>query len=352
MNMRAHELRALVAEILIAVGANKSNAECVAEHLVSANLCGVDTHGVWQLAGYVSAIKSGQIVPDAVPEIITESPVSALVTGHWTFGQVAAKYAMERALYKASENAMSVVSLVQAHHIGRLGEYAEMAIAQRMISIIWAGGYSEETPVAVPYGGKTRTLSTNPIAMGVPAGEGGRMMFDFATTAGSGVKVANAKRKGEPLPSGWIVDKNGNPTTNASDFFDGGAHLPFGGHKGYALMVGAELIGRIFSGSDSYAEAGRGGPYMSHQGVTMIVFKANLFQAYDNFTRRADELLHRIRTVPPAPGFAQVLAPGDPELRTLTIREREGIPIPDDLWQELSALAESVGIASGFKQTS
>src|SRR5258705_11757644 len=105
MIISAQELRSMVAGILVAAGASKSNADCVAEHLVSANLCGVDTHGVFHLAGYVSAVKSGQIVPDAVPEIIAESPVSALVTGHWTFGQVAAKYSMERALNKASEHA-------------------------------------------------------------------------------------------------------------------------------------------------------------------------------------------------------------------------------------------------------
>src|SRR5262249_49140523 len=156
------------------------NADCVAEHLVSANLCGVETHGVWHLARtYVPAVKSGDIVPDAIPGVVTESPLSALITGHWTFGQVAAKYAMEVALEKASEHGVSVVSLVQSHHIGRLGEYAEMAIAKGMVAVIWAGGYSEEAPAAAPYGGKARVLSTNPVAMGFPAGPEDRMLFDF-----------------------------------------------------------------------------------------------------------------------------------------------------------------------------
>jgi LDH2 family malate/lactate/ureidoglycolate dehydrogenase len=338
MIIKAKELRVLVSNVLVAAGASKANADCVADHLVSANLCGVDTHGVWHLASYVAAVKSGEIVPDAVPEAVAESPVSALITGHWTFGQVAAKYAMEKAINTACEHGMSVVSLVQSHHIGRLGHYAEMAVNEGMIGMIWGGGYSEETPVAAPYGGRKRVLSTNPIAMGFPAGGGGRMMFDIATTAGAGVKLANAKQKSEPLPQGWIVDKNGNPSTDAKDFFDGGAYLPFGGHKGYALMMGAEFLGRIFSGSDSYVEAGRGGSFMSHQGVTMIVFKADLFTPYSEYTRRADEMLQRVRATPPAPGFTAVVAPGDPELETIAAREREGIPIPDHLWQELSAL--------------
>ena len=164
------------------------------------------------------------------------------------------------------------------------------------------------------------------------------MMFDFATTSASGVKVTEANRKGEPVPTGWIVDKYGNPSTKASDFFDGGAHVPFGGHKGYALMMAAEFLGRVFSGSDSYAEAGRGGPIMSHQGVTMIVFKAGLFQASEDYTRRADEMFHRIRAVPPAPGFKEVLVPGDPEVNTRAIREKAGIPIPEEVWEQIRAL--------------
>jgi uncharacterized oxidoreductase len=340
----AQELNALVAAVLVASGASKPNADCVADHLVSANLSGVDTHGVWHVAGYVSAIKSGEIVPDAVPEVTHASSLSALVTGHWTFGQVAAKYAMEKAIEKALQHSMSVVSLVQCHHIGRLGEYAEMASAEGLISMIFGGGYAEEHPVAVPYGGRRRTLSTNPIAMGFPAGVGDRMLFDFATTAASGVKVANARKNKDPLPPAWIVDKAGNPSTNAEDFFDGGGYLPFGGHKGYALMVGAEFLGRIFSGSDAYFEKGRGGSYMGHQGVTMILLKTDLFQSQADWTRRADELLQRIRGVPPAPGFTEVQAPGDPEQRTRKKREHEGISIPTELWEELTRLAESLQV--------
>ena len=297
--IQAERLRSLVASILAASGATKENADCVAAHLVSANLSGVDTHGVWHVSGYVTAIKNGEIVPDASPEIKRDSTLSALISGHWTFGQVAAKFAMETAIEKAVHHSMSVVSLVQSHHIGRLGEYAEMASNKGLVSMIVGGGYAEESPVAVPYGGKSRVLSTNPIAMGFPAESGDRMLFDFATTSASGVKVANARKTKQPVPTAWIVDKEGKPTTNAEDFFAGGGYLPFGGHKGYALMVGAELLGRVLAGSDDYAETGRGGPIMSHQGVTMIVIKSDLFQPEASCERRAEELLRRLRNAPP-----------------------------------------------------
>lgn len=340
------ECHELARRILLAAGADERNANGVAEHLVSANLSGVDTHGIWHLPGYVTAIKDGEIVPTAWPAVLRETLTSALVTGNWTFGQVAAKYAMEVAIEKAQDQNMALAALVQAHHIGRLGYYVEMAAAQGMISMVWAGGFSEELPGAVPYGGRVKVLHTNPVAIGFPAGEEPPMMSDFATTAISGVKVVNAQRKHEQLSPGCIVDKEGNPSTDPNDFFSGGAHLPFGGHKGYGLMMAAEFLGRIFSGADAFAEANRGGPIMRHQGLTMIVFKADLFQTFVEYAKRADEMERRVRAVPPALGFKEVRVPGDLVARMRAIRQREGIPIAEDVWQSLTDLAQSLGLVS------
>ena len=339
----ADELYELVKEIFLKAGADERNANGIAEHLVSANLSGVDTHGVFHVPRYVEAITAGQLVPTVWPEIQRETPTTALVTGNWTFSQVAARYAMEVAIEKAGEHNVAVVSLVRAHHIGRLGYYVEMGAAEGMISMLWAGGYSVVNPSTAPYGGRGRLLHTNPFSMGFPAGDERRMMFDFATTNLSGVKIINAQRRGEQLPPGSIIDKDGNPTTNPNDFFDGGAYLPFGGHKGYALMMAVELLGRIFTGADALVEEGRGG-LMAHQGVTMVVFKADLFQPLDEYASRADELIRRTRAIPPAPGFKEVLAPGDPEARTRADRQRNGIPIADDIWEPIVEVAASLGI--------
>ena len=341
----ADELHALVRRILLAAGADERNAEEVAEHLVLANLSGVDTHGIWPLPIYVTGIQANEILPTAKPAILQETGTSALVTGNWTFGQVAAKYAMELAISKARTQNVAVVGIVQMHHIGRLGHYVEMAAADKMIGMVWAGGFGEESPATVPYGGKTRVLHTNPISIGLPAGEESTMMFDWATTALSGVKVDNAYHRGEQLPPNSIVDKDGVPTTNPDDFFAGGAHLPFGGHKGYTLMMTAEYLGRIFTGSDSYVETGRAGAIMRHQGVSMMAIKADLFQPFADYAERADEMERRVRAVPPAPGFDEVLAPGDMEARTRVRRRRDGIPIADDIWQSIIKAAASVGVA-------
>jgi len=283
---KADVLRDLVTNVFVAAGADDRNANVVAEHLVLANLSGVDTHGVIQVPLYVDSIRKKLIVPTAWPETIEERPTSVLVSGNWTFGQVAAKYTMEMVIKKAKEQGVAVGGLVQSNHIGRLGNFVEMATPQGLIAMVWGGGYGAETPVAVPFGGKERALHTNPLAFGFPLSDGNRMMFDFATTALSGVKVENARRRKESLPPGCIVDKEGNPSTDPEDFISGGGALPFGGHKGYGLMMAAEYLGRIFTGADEYADPSRGGPIFRRQGVSMIAFKADQFQAMANYKWR------------------------------------------------------------------
>ena len=128
------------------------------------------------------------------------------------------------------------------------------------------------------------------------------------------------------------------------DFFNGGGHVPFGGHKGYALMLAAEFLGRILTGADAYVQPGRAGPVLRHQGVTMIAFGADLFQPFAEYASCADQMERRVRAVPPAPGFKEVLVPGDPEVRTRASRTRDGIPIEDDVWQSIVETAASLGI--------
>jgi LDH2 family malate/lactate/ureidoglycolate dehydrogenase len=348
----AAELQLLVENILMAAGADARNARIVAHHLVLANLSGVDSHGVWHVPSYVAAIRGGVIVPTAWPEVVSETPTSALVKGSWTFGHVAAEFGMERAIQKAGQTGIAVVAVVQDNHSGRLGHFVEMAIAQQMIAFVALG--SETPGTAAPYGGRERRLHTNPLAMGFPAGDEPAMMFDFATTATAGVKVINAYRRGEQLPPDTIIDKDGRPTTDPADFINGGALLPFGGHKGYGLMVAADILGRLVSGAAAFADAPGGHTVTAADGRTttrrspglnMIVLKADLFQAYEQYARRADKLEQRIRAVPPAPGFTEVLVPGDPEARTRVSRQQDGIPIADDIWQSLATVAESLGIS-------
>lgn len=342
--VNADKLHELAKDILMAAGATERNADRVAEALVSSNLSGVDSHGVWHLPRYVTYMENGDIVPDAAPEILSETATTALITGNWTFGHIAAKYAMEIAIQKASEQTVAVVSIVQVNHIGRLGEYAELAASSDMISIICGSGYGVETPSAAPYGGRKPALHTNPISIGFPAGEEQFLSLDYATTTVSGSKVILAQKGLFNIPTDAIIDSEGNPSSAPSDFFEGGAQLPFGRHKGYALMVAIEALGRILAGSDTHAVADRGGDLMRHQGVSMIVIKADAFRPLAQFTGQIDDLERSLRNVPAAPGFDRVLSPGDPEKQARRERLKDGIPIPEDVWDSLVDVATSLEV--------
>jgi LDH2 family malate/lactate/ureidoglycolate dehydrogenase len=339
------ELCQMVKKILLTAGADERNATGVAQHLARANLSGVDTHGIWQLRGYVEAIQAGELLPTAWPGIVSEAANHVLITGNWTFGQIAARYAMEMAIEKTREHGMAVAGVVQMNHIGRLGHYVEMAVEAGMIAVVMDGGLSETLAVTVPYKGSKAVLNTNPIAMGFPAGEEWPMMFDFATTTLSGSKVANYRERGEQVPPDSVVDKEGNPSVDPEVFFSGGGSFaPFGLHKGYCLMMGVEYFGRMLTGSDTYAEEGRGGDIMGHHGVSMIVIKADLFRPFADFTESAGEMQQRVRAVPPAPGYDEVLAPGDMEARSRAERRRNGIPVAEHIWQNITELAASLGL--------
>jgi LDH2 family malate/lactate/ureidoglycolate dehydrogenase len=210
--------------------------------------------------------------------------------------------------------------------------------------MVWAGGFGWGAPAAAPYGGRERVLHTNPLSMAFPAGDEPAPIVDFATTAVAGMKVNNAQLRHTALPPGCIIDKEGSPSTNPQDFYDGGAFLPFGGHKGYALMVAVEFLGRVFSGADAYAESPRGGRSFGHQGVTMMAFRADLFQPLSQFKQSVDGLAQRLRSTPPTPGCEEVLMPGDPEARARSIRQRDGNPIADDIWQSLTAAAAALAV--------
>ena len=172
-------------------------------------------------------------------------------------------------------------------------------------------------------------------------------MFDFATTWTSGVKVNNAHRRGQNLPHGYIVDKHGNPTDDPEDFFDDGGHAPFGAHKGYAIMMMVEYMGRILCGSNAHADERRGGAGLRNEGGTLIAVRSDLFQATSEYTAMADEMAARVRAVPPIESFERVLMPGDPEVETRENRRREGIPIEDDIWETVVEAGRLVGVDLG-----
>ena len=351
INAKAGELHRVVARVAAAVGTSEPAADTLATHLVGAELTGVQTHGIYHIPRYLQEIERGELVPDAEPRVVERAAGRLLVSGELCFGQVAAEHLTRAAIPLAREAGVAVGGLVRANHIGRLGHYAELAAEEGLISLICAGGFAVTGARAAPFRGRDRLLDTNPFCMGFPAGSEAPVIIDFATTALSGVKVANAQARGERLPPGSIVDSAGRPTTDPDDFFAGGAYLPFGGetagHKGFAIMLAVELLGRLFTGADAHAVPDEGVPLMRHQGATFLLLRADLFQPLQGVLDGNDALLAAIRESAPAAGNDRVLYPGLSEARTRAHRQQHGIPIARDVWDRFAAAAAGLGIDTG-----
>jgi LDH2 family malate/lactate/ureidoglycolate dehydrogenase len=296
------------------------------------------------LPRYLQEVEKGEIVADARPSILFETASAARVRGNWAWGHVTADFVTQLAVTKALDTGVALVSAVECNHIGRLGEYVETAAARGCIGILTSGGNAEELATAAPFGGAKAVLAPNPIGIGFPTGDGHPVVIDFATTVAAGGKIALAKAKGAEIPPGWIIDRDGRSSTRPDDYYDGGALLPFGEHKGFGVMVTAEILGRILSGADDFSETERGGTYFRHCGISFLAVRADIFSTDGAFAARTGELADRIRGIPPRDGFERVLMPGDFEHEARGARDRDGsIDIPDETWNELLAAGARLG---------
>jgi len=329
-------LNRVVQAIFCAAGAKEQDAVQIADILVANHMAGHDSHGILRIPEYLQSIVDGEINPSADPEILQETPTSAVVKGNWSFGQVAGNFATDIAIQKALEMGVCAVSIVQAAHTGRLAVFTERAAAKGVVMFMTIG--TVDRPMTAPYGGAAPLLGTNPIAITLPNQHGPHVTLDFATSAIAAGKIKVAKAKHEALPPNCLLDKNGDPTTDPNDFFDGGFMMPFGGHKGYALAVIAELMSGPLVGSEYYPAV------TQRSGVFIFALKASLFQPMEKYDEALQKSLKKIKAIPPAKGFSEVLLPGEPESKMNTQRLQEGIPIPTDTWQAVRKAGLTVGV--------
>ena len=335
--LRAQELVALTSAIFKAAGSPDDVAERVGDALVGSNLMGVDSHGVVQIPLYVEWVRQGQVQPAAEVEVVRETPNIAILDGHWGFGQVIAQKGMQLAIEKAKRNQIALVGLMNCNHIGRLGEYTMMAASEGLIGVAVANAGPEEV---APFGGAERVFDTNPISVAVPAGKMHPFLLDYATSACAEGKLRVASNKGVSIPEGWILDKDGKPSTDPNDFYAGGVILPFGGHKGYALALLVDLLGGALTcaGCTSLPEYGGG------NGVLMAAIDVEAFRPLDEFAENADRLFTRVRQSRPMPGVSEILIPGEPEFREREIRMRDGVPVDDTTWAKIVGVAAELQV--------
>ncbi len=329
-------------QLLASAGFPKADSRLVSELLVKADLRGYPGHGVSRLPSYVAWVQTGTTDLQKGPTITRESKIAAVIDGNHYIGQAVACAGMKLAIRKATEHGVGVVCLLRVGHVGRLADYMEMAAESGMIAM---GAVSVGAGNIAPYGGMERVTGTNPMAVGIPGKNGAHIILDFATSATSMGKLQERLNRNEPIPDGVLLDGYGKPTTDFKAFRGPprGVVLPFGGYKGSGLNLVTEILGGILSGNGLGREWWDKGGHAVN-GVFLQAIAVEEFQALDQFLEKVDELVRFIKSTKPAPGFKEILLPGEMARRTEERQIREGVEIDDATWTRLRQLASEMGI--------
>ena len=327
----AEELVGLSRTVLEDAGAAPAAARAVAESLVEANLRGHDSHGVRRLAPYLQFVRDGHVDPAAQPEVTRRQGAIAIVDGCRGFGQLAARLAVVELLGLARDHGVGAVVIRRGNHVGRLGEYVEALAGEGLVAL----AFCNSDPTVAPFGGRERRLGTNPLAWAAPRRPPAEpLVMDWATSATAEGKLAIARALGETAPEGALVDAAGVPSLDPEAFYDGGALLPFGAHKGSGLSVMIELVGGVLSGVGVSSLDG----HDEGNGTVLVALDVEAFVPREEFEAQAEAFCAELAATAPAQGFDEVLVPGEIERRTRARRAHEGIPIPAATWSELESL--------------
>ena len=338
----ASSLRAFCEEVFLSCGMARDDAAIVADSLVQANLRGVDSHGVTRVGIYVKRLKMGLVNPHPDVEVTQESAATLLVDGDNGMGQVVAVRALDLGLDKAKESGGVSIGIRHSNHYGAGAYYVQRAVARDAIAF----AYSNAPPTMAPWGGVDPYIGTNPYAYGVPAGEYRPIILDMATSIVARGKVILAAESNEPIPEGWAIDKEGNPTTDAQEALEGSV-LPFGGPKGYALslmidimagaLTGAGFGPRINSMYDNFDEPQNVGAFFQLIDISRFTDPAT-------FKVRVDRMIEEIKSSRKAAGTEEIFLPGEIEFRKEKERMAAGVPVGAETFADLREVGKSCGV--------
>lgn len=352
---RYEQLLEFSTRVFRSIGCTQADAELAAKVLVSADLRGIDSHGVARLGGYVRLWEAARINPVPRISIIHETPSTASLDGDSGLGLVVAPKAMQIAIEKAKTAGTGWVAVGNSNHFGIAGYHAMMALEEDMIGI----AMTNASALVAPTFSVEKMLGTNPIAVAIPANEQPPFVADFATTTASNGKLEILQRRNAEAPLGWVQDQEGNPTTDASALKMNGAMLPLGGdrehgsHKGYALGSIVDIFSAVLSGGSYGPWAPPFPAYIAMPenmpgkglGHFFGAMRIDAFRPAPEFKAHMDNWIARFRQAKPAEGFEKVLIPGDPEREMEAIRMADGIPVVPGVVSELESLASRFGIA-------
>ncbi len=326
-------LETFCADILTGAGMQPGDAKAVARHLADAEMKGVVSHGVNRVAYYLDLFATDQARPIGTITTNRRSNTVVHVDGGKGLGIPAMERAVDELLEMGRDQSIVCAGITEVGHTGRMGAYSERLARAGKFAIGLGGGGAEQFPMVAAHGGRGGTMSTNPWALAMEAGESGMVSADFATCVVANGKVRIRRRTGEPVPEGWLTDRDGNPTTSIDAYDDGGAILPAGGYKGFGLATIGELVGKAMLGS------------AFEFNWLLIALDIDAFGMGAGYPEAAEREVARIRATPPAPGFDKVRVAGDPETEKETLARAKGIVLHDGVWRGLCDAAQQVGVA-------
>jgi uncharacterized oxidoreductase len=337
------ELVDFVATLFEASGSDAEEARKVAFGLAEANLVGHDSHGVLRVPIYLADLDAGVVVRGQHPELIADDGATSTFDGHGGLGQVAGETVMAHGIARARQLGTASIALRNVGHLGRIGRWAEQAAAAGLVSLHFvntSGGADANVMLVAPFGGSDRRMSVNPMCIGLPRPGKAPIVMDATIAATAGGKVMAARNRGDQLPPGQIVDRDGRPSTAPGDLFDGGAILPFGDHRGYALAFMIDVLAGALTGGGCSAQPRH--PRMNNM-ASIFIDPGRIGGA--SFADDLEAYAGWMKAAPPAVPGGEILLPGEMELRVAEKRRREGIPIDTTTLGQLQELAHRLGVA-------
>lgn len=333
------------------LGLSRGDARIAAEVMVHADLLGIDSHGVAHLAthfGYAPGLRSGTIKAAPTIKVVHETPSTALMDGDGGLGLVVAHRAMDLAIAKARQVGVGAVAVTNGRHYGAAIHYAMMALPHDMIGL----SMTNTVPSVLPTFGRQRMLGTNPISVAAPASDEPPFLLDMATSVVAGGRLELARRKGERIPFGWAVDRDGRPTDDPFATRQGGGLLPLGStpelssYKGYGLGVLVDILCGVLPGMGYSTLLDRATGEMGH---FFAAFRIDGFRPAADFKAMMDEMIRALRATQPVEGVEHVLVPGEMEALAERQRRAEGIPLHADVVESLGQLASELGLGAEFQ---
>jgi len=335
--------RAQLKAILLAWGMPEENAETTADILGWADLHGVDSHGISMLPGYDRLRRAGRANMNARPRIIKETPVSALVDGDCGLGHVPARFAMQVAIDKAKQSGIAIAAVRNSAHFGATGYYTLMAAKEGLIGMACTGASGVQV---APTFGKEAKLGTDPWSFAAPTADGPPFLLDMATTTVAAGRIRNKANEGLPCPPGWVLNKDGLPSTDPLEAREKGGFLTsLGGspenssYKGYGLAVMVNILGSCLSGASLITDPKK--PPGGDVGHCFIAIDPGLFRDHGEFTADVSRFCNDLRATKPVDPRQSVMVAGDPQWNNAKQRLQEGIPVGPGLLNQVRQIAQA-----------